>query len=188
MQFKLLLSVLFLTIALTASAKEIAGVTIADNISFTGQADELQLNGAGIRSKFFFDIYIGALYLQKKAKSAEEVYKQTGNKSVHMHFLYSEVSSEKLTSGWTKGFENNLSQAEFNTLKPRLKQFNSLFSTVKKGDTIVFNYTPDKGTEVIINGAAKGVIPGNDFFTALLKVWLGKNPADSDLKAAMLGE
>lgn len=188
MKFRFLLLLLSLSVSLCAGAKEIASVTIPESISFSGQTDKLILNGAGIRSKFFFDIYIGSLYLQKKANTAEEVYTQSGNKSVRMHFLYSEVSKEKLTDGWTKGFENNLSSDEFDKLKPRLEQFNALFSTVKKGDSINLDFTPDKGTRLVINNDTKGIIAGNDFFSALLKIWLGKEPADSDLKTAMLGK
>jgi hypothetical protein len=32
-----------------------------------------------------------------------------------------------------------------------------------------------------------GNIQGADFYRALLQVWLGEEPADSDLKRAMLG-
>lgn len=31
------------------------------------------------------------------------------------------------------------------------------------------------------------MIPGDDFAVALLKIWLGRSPADNSLKTAMLG-
>jgi hypothetical protein len=40
-----------------------------------------------------------------------------------------------------------------------------------------------------VDGAARGEpIPGEDFYAALLKIWLGEKPVDADLKKAMLGQ
>ena len=38
-----------------------------------------------------------------------------------------------------------------------------------------------------MNGKVMGLVEGDDFFTAILKIWLGEEPSDSDLKEAMLG-
>lgn len=169
-------------------AKEVAGINIAENITLSGSSNTLVLNGAGIRTKFIFDIYIGSLYLEKKQSSAKDIYSASGEKSIGMHFLYDEVSKEKLVSGWNDGFEGNNSEDELAKLKARIDQFNALFVTVKKGDIINLNYTPANGTQVVINGSSKGSIKGNDFFTAVLKIWLGEEPADDDLKNSMLGK
>jgi hypothetical protein len=72
-------------------------------------------------------------------------------------------------------------------LKDRLASFNALFVTSHRGDSIVFDFLSDGSTHVSFNGSEKGVIEGADFQQALLAVWLGKKPADSDLKKAMLG-
>ncbi|MGD2172849.1 MAG: chalcone isomerase family protein, partial [Gammaproteobacteria bacterium] len=37
------------------------------------------------------------------------------------------------------------------------------------------------------NGKELGAIPGDDFKTALLEIWLGNHPADKQLKKGMLG-
>lgn len=168
-----------------AQAKDISGLTLTEQLQLAGQT--LTLNGAGIRSKFVFDIYIGALYLKLTTNDPQQAINMPGPKRVLMHFLYDEVEKQKLTDGWTEGFENNLTQQEFLKLKPRLDNFNSLFVTVKKGDEILLDYEPDKGTSVIINKQLTGTIKGEDFNRALLKIWLGDEPADSDLKSAMLG-
>ena len=58
----------------------------------------------------------------------------------------------------------------------------------KKGDVINFDYTPDGGTRITVNGQPKGnPIPGADFFSAVLRIWLGDKPADETLKKGMLG-
>ena len=45
----------------TALALEVEGVDIPETMAV--QDMQLRLNGAGIRSKFFFNLYVGALYL-----------------------------------------------------------------------------------------------------------------------------
>ena len=87
-------------------------------------------------TEFIFDIYVGSLYLESKATSTNDIYNLKGQKSIGMHFLYDEVSKEKLVSGWNDGFEGNNSEDELAKLKTRIDQFNALFVTVKKGDVI----------------------------------------------------
>lgn len=70
--------------------------------------------------------------------------------------------------------------------KSQIEQFNSFFVSVKKGDVINLNFIPTTGTEVIINDKSAGLVEDDIFFTALLKIWLGDEPADSNLKKAML--
>lgn len=182
-----MLMVMFYFLSISIQAREISGISIPETISHSDQSTKLVLNGAGIRSKFIFDIYIGALYLTKKVSTANEVYHLPGEKRVSMHFLYKEVSKDKLVAGWNEGFENNLSKKDYNEIKPRLVDFDNLFITVKKGDVVDIDLIPTTGTVVTINHKTMGTIEGDDFYVALLKVWLGDDPADSNLKNAMLG-
>jgi hypothetical protein len=185
---KLFLIPLFsLFITFTLHAETIANIDIPNAVYRSDQSSKLILNGAGIRTKFVFDIYVGSLYLEKKLTSAKDIFTDPGEKRISMHFLYKEVTKEKLVDGWNDGFKNNHTSGELEKLNARITQFNNLFVTVKKGDVINLNFTPASGTQVIINGESKGRIAGSDFFTAVLKIWLGEEPADSELKEAMLG-
>lgn len=178
----LLLALLFSGMSL---ATEVAGVTVADAAVVGGKT--LQLNGAGTRSKFFIKVYVGALYLPAAASDATSAIDMPGPKRVLMHFVYDDVPAAKITRGWQEGFENNLDAQAFAALQPRLQQFNGLFEDMTEGDEVVFDYLPGQGTRVIIKGRERGLIGGDDFMRALLAVWLGEEPADSGLKAAMLG-
>jgi hypothetical protein len=104
-----------------------------------------------------------------------------------MYFLYDEVSRDKLVGGWTAGFENN-SKKNLSELQARLNQFNNFFQDMKKGDDVTFDFLDTGATTVTINGKVAGSIDGADFQKALLLVWLGDDPADDDLKEAMLGD
>jgi hypothetical protein len=169
-----------------SNAMEIGGVVVQESLK-TDNGVELKLNGAGIRSKFFFDIYIAELYLEQSAKTTEDVVAAPGAKRMVMHFLHDEVGKDKLVGAWNEGFEGNTDPETLPALKDRIALFNNLFVDVKKGDQIILDYIPEQGTAVTIGGQAKGVIPGKDFNDALLKIWLGKKPVTKKLKSKLLG-
>ena len=169
----------------SANAVEIAGVAIEENLH-TADGVQLHLNGAGVREKFFFDIYIAELYMENPSGSAIEVVQDAGHKRVIMHFLYDEVGKDKLIDGWQEGFHGNSKAEEVQKLQSRINQFNEMFEDVKKGENIVLDFVPSRGTTVTVVNQEKGVIPGKDFNDALLKIWLGDKPIDSDLKEKLL--
>lgn len=176
-----------LLVSLPATARKIEGIDIPDTLASGDGDTALALNGAGIRKKLFIDIYIGALYLPSPTSDVTAILEGTGPASVLMHFLYSEVSRKKITDGWTDGLQANLAAEEMASIRPRLENFNRLFRTVHKGDVIRIDYRPGGGTEVRINDEWRGSVAGNDFFRALLRVWLGNRPVSKPLRQGMLG-
>jgi hypothetical protein len=181
----LLCSLLFLT---PIQAVTIKGQDIPESIAVGKNNTRLVLNGAGIRSKFFFSIYIGSLYVPQKHKDVRILEAMPGYKRVEMRFLYDEVEGSKLAKGWEEGFVNNQNDAQMKLLRARLDNFKQLFPTVKQGDVIWIDYVPDIGTQVRLNTRLLGgSIQGADFYRALMRVWLGDEPADESLKQGMLG-
>ncbi len=171
-----------------AAAKNLDDLQFPDTVKLDGSDVTLQLNGVGYRTKFVFKIYAGALYTEKKVTSRDAVQALEGPKRILMHFVYGEVDREKLASAWSEGFEENNSDDKLKVLASRIQQFNAMFPDMKEGDIVLLDYIPGKGTHVIIKGESKGVIEGADFNAALLDIWLGEEPADDDLKEAMLGD
>ena len=167
-------------------AADVDGVSIPDSVKVSGKS--LVLNGAGMRSKFFVDVYVGALYTPKKTGSAEEVLSADVSKRLLMHFVYSEVEREKIVEGWNDGFKANNSAAELKGLKQEIAAFNAMFRTMKSGEKIALDYVPSKGTTVSVNGKVAGVVKGAEFNRALMKIWLGSKPVTADLKDALLGD
>ena len=104
-----------------------------------------------------------------------------------MHMVYDEVSHKKMADAWREGFEENNSDEQYEKLEARLNTFISYFPDLKEGDVVLLDYIPETGTIVSFNGEARDAIEGADFYAALLDVWLGEEPADDDLKDAMLG-
>lgn len=169
-----------------AADQQIEGVTVAESVAVADT--RLILNGAGVRNKFFMPIYVAALYLPVKAATFAEVSTQTGPKQLLLHFIHKEVSPEKLVTAWNDGFKANLTPAELTALAPVIAQFNQYFNQAAvKGMVYRLTYLPTQGTQVWINDQLKGTLPGAEFYTALLKIWLGEKPVTADLKQALLG-
>ena len=185
MAFSVLSSVLFST---SVNARQLDDVTLPDKVTVDGTDVVLQLNGMGYRTKFVFKIYVGGLYTESKVNSRDAVQALKGPKRIVLHMVRDEVSREKMTAALNDGFEENTSEKQLEKLQSRLKTFDSYFPDLKAGDVILIDFIPATGVRVGINGEEKGVIKGADFYTALLDVWLGEEPADDDLKDAMLGE
>jgi hypothetical protein len=184
MRTKLLLFASFcLAAAAIASAGELAGVKLPDTEVIEGKT--LKLNGAGLRKKVVFKVYVAGLYLESPSKDAAGVVTSDQIKSIRLHILRS-LEASKITEAITEGFERN-SAAQMGALKVRLDRFNAMFPNVKEGDEIAMTYVPGKGTVVAAKGAEKGVVEGKDFADALFAVWLGANPVQEDLKKALLG-
>jgi hypothetical protein len=146
------------------------------------------LNGAGIRVRAIFNVYVGALYLTGKKSVADEIIADKGAKRIALTLLR-DLSEQQLVDAFNDGIRNNIAEAEQEGLKPRAAQLMAMFTDGKKGDVILIDYLPGAGTSVRVNGQQKGkVIPGEDLHRAILRIWLGEKPADGDLKKSLLGQ
>ena len=180
-----LLALAALLVGVLAFAGEIEGIKFPDQV--TVGTSSLVLNGLGIRTKVFFKIYIGALYIPVKESDPAKILALDGPKQVVMHFLYKEVGKDKLIEGWDEGFKNN-SGDKVAALKDQIAKFNGFWSDMKTGDTAVLTYDPAKGTKVEIKGKDMGTIEGKEFAQALFAIWLGPKPPTEGLKKGMLGK
>ncbi len=177
-------------VSMAARAAEIEGVRVDEQVTTPGGA--LVLNGAGVRTKLaFMKLYVGALYLPAKKLGADEILKDAGAKRVAMHVLIDELPMKDLIATLNNAIAANHIPAEIALIESRLRDLNRIMSTVgmlKKGNTVLLDYIPNTGTRVTINGEEKIVIKGEDFFQALLRIWIGKKPVDGALRRAMLGD
>jgi hypothetical protein len=187
MRHLLLCSCLLLSALTPVQARELAGIAIPEQARVHTDAAPLTLNGAGMRRKLFVSLYVGALYLPKPSRDADEIIAMPGAKRFSMHFVHKEITPDKLVPVWNEGFEKNLGAEKFRALRPRIANFNGLFPTLRRGDRVEIDFLPGRGVQVWINDRLRGKVAGDDFSRALLRIWLGEHPADSGLKKALLG-
>lgn len=180
-----------LTLSLAASAApiDVAGIKVADPIELQGST--LQLNGAGIRYKAIFKVYVAALYLSKKAATPEEVMSQPGPKRISITLLR-EIESNELGKSFTKAFEENTPKNQMVALIPGLVRMGEIFAAQKKlapGENFTIDWIPGTGAVISVKGVPQGApFKEVEFFNALVRIWLGPEPADFKLKEVMLGK
>jgi hypothetical protein len=169
-----------------ALARDLDGVNLPDSLSLTGEKALLLLNGAGYRKKFFIKVYIGALYLAQPSNQAKTILGANTARIMRMHFLR-DVGQDKLATAWNDGIAANHTIAEVQVLRSRIDQLNTLIGSVRDNDVLRIEMGPRGETGIWINDKLRGIINGTDFQNALLMTWLGENPADANLKKAVLG-
>lgn len=171
-----------------ALAAEVEKIKFDDKISLGGS--ELVINGAGVRSKFG-KRYVAVLYVPTKSADANAVLNAKGAKRVTLHLL-KDGDGKTFSNAFAGGIEDNSSPAELAAIKDRVKQFSDTMLSmgdVKAGSVVTLDWIPEKGTLANVNGKPLGKeIAGEDFFKALLRVWLGEDPVQKDLKDALLGK
>jgi hypothetical protein len=173
----------------SADTTQVAGVKYENSLQ-SGSAT-LVLNGAGVRYKAVFKVYAAGLYLTRKANTTEAVLSAPGAKRVHIVMLR-EINASELGKLFTRGMEDNAPKDEFSKSVAGTLKLSELFFRIKKlnaGDSFSVDWTPGTGTMIYVNGKPSiEPIKEPEFFSALVKIWLGQSPADANLKDALLGK
>jgi len=169
-----------------SNAAEVAGVRLDDRIQIG--SGELLLNGAGLRSRLMFKVYVAGLYLPAKSDSAAAILNATGPRRMVLRMLR-DVDADTLFGALRDGLRDNVGEPELAALQAPIGQFAKIFETVgntRSGDTVTLDFTAD-GIAVALNGNARGRVADERLARALLRVWLGDKPVEPSLKKALLG-
>ncbi len=147
----------------------------------------LKMNGSGVRSLAFLDLYSAALYLQNKSKDPIAICYDDSNMSIQLKITSKLISRDKMIRSIQDGFKKS-TNGDTVDLKSRINLIEQFYSkNLKKGDIIELAYIRNKGLVCMMNEIELGVIPGQDFKFALYKIWLGENPINKSLKKDLLG-
>jgi len=174
-----------LLVAVPGPAAEVAGVGLDDKVSLGGQ--ELSLNGAGVRTRLIFKVYVASLYLPQPAKDLASVLAKSPRR-IQLNLLRT-LSADQLVDALNEGLEANNSPEELSAVKPQIDQLSAImkaFKEVREKDVVALDFV-DGATRVSWNGQLKGTISGEAFNRALTRVWLGDKPVQPDLKQSLLG-
>lgn len=169
----------------TASAAEVQGVHLPDRAKVGGA--DLVLNGAGLRTKLFFKVYVGSLYLPAKATTAQAVLAESPRR-IQMNMLR-DLTAQQLIDSLNEGLAANTTDAERAAIKSQVEALETIlrsFNEAKAGSVVTLDYIDDV-THISLDGQERGAIGGDAFNRALTSIWIGAHPVQSDLKKALLG-
>jgi hypothetical protein len=179
-----------LVFSFAANAAELEEVKLDDRVLVDGQ--EIHLNGIALRTRYqFFKVYVAGLYLPQKTTSPEAAIDGHGAKRISLTMVR-DASAEQFVESIDYGLRANNSEAQLAEAKPQVDALYEKIRAVKeanKGMRIVLDYSPSSAsTTLFVDGAAQGApMNGEAFYRALLRIWLGENPVQEDLKKALLG-
>jgi hypothetical protein len=167
-------------------AKECKGIAFPEHLQVGGS--DLTLNGLGMRKATFLkvNVYVGALYVAHPSHDPQPLIDPGSPAQLILHFVRN-VGVGDLRDAWKEGFEKVTAKDQLPALEARIATLNSWMSSMETGQRLTFTRLPGTGIQVDVNGAVKGTIPGDDFARALLSIWLGPNPPNSELKSGLLG-
>lgn len=182
-------AVLLVAGALHAQPVTVSGIKYDESLDLRGS--KLQLNGAGIRYRGPFKVYTAGLYMGRKAGTPEEAIAVPGAKRISITMLR-DIDSGELGKLFTRGVEDNMDKAAFSKLVPGLLRMSQIFTDIKKlntGDSFTIDWVPGTGTIISVKGVPQGEpFKEPEFYSALMRIWLGPSPADWRLKEHLLGK
>ncbi|MFY0642395.1 MAG: chalcone isomerase family protein [Bermanella sp.] len=184
--FLLVTSILFIT---NANAYDVADVDLSEVVPANAERPELHLNGASLRELYLLiETYVGALYLEKPSTDPQEILDSQTHKRMVFHVMLKKVGARRIANALQEALVMNISKDQHKELSDEIEQMLSYFNgKMHRGEESYFDYYPGKGTQVIINNEVKGLIPGKDFYRAMLSIWIGENPVGRTFKEDILG-
>jgi hypothetical protein len=140
-----------------------------------------------VRTKVIFKVYVASLYVPQKAASAEAVL-ASAPRRVRLDLLRN-LSAGQLVDALKEGLVDNNSAPALAGVQHEVDELVRIMQgmgDVREGSVITLDYA-DGATVIAQDGVPRGTIPGDAFNQALLRIWLGDHPVQSDLRRAMLG-
>ncbi len=170
-------------------AYTIDDVILSEVVPATAERPELTLNGASLRELYLLiKSYVGALYLEETSSDPVSILNSETHKRMVFHVLMKRIGARRIANALQEALILNLSDDEHKGLSKELDQMLSYFTgKMRAGEEAIFDYIPGKGTRITINGEVKGLIPGKDYFRAMLGMWVGDSPVGRDFKKEILG-
>lgn len=182
---RLFISIVVVSTVMVSNSTVCFSANIPNSLNVGG--NELSLNGVGARKKNFLQLYVAGLYLTQRTNQAASVIASDTPMAIRIEITSGFVSQAKMVAALNQGFQKS-SRGNTSSIQNEINAFRQCFSDkITKGDVFDIVYLPSSGVLVAKNGQRKNVIKGLAFKQALFGIWLSDQPADVNLKKALLG-
>ncbi len=172
------------TLASPLHAAQIEGVNFEETAVISGKTATLRGTSL-LRYMLLIKAYVGAFYLEKGVSSNDAL--TDVPRRLVLHYFHA-IPAEDFATATTEMIKKNVSYSRFRALQPEIAQLNALYKDVNPGDEYRATYIPGIGTELALNGAVLGVVPGAEYSAAFFSIWIGKNPIDKGFRNNLLGK
>ena len=185
---RLLISLSLITAfsAHSADTRRVAGIEIPEKLESGGSL--LILNGAGIRTRYFLDIYVGGLYLKERSTDAAAIMEADELMAIRLRIVTNLITNERMQKSMEEGFQKSTRR---NTA-PIREKINALIDVydeeINDEDVFELVYEPGKGLTVYKNGVIRATIECKlPFKRALFGIWISDRTVQTSLKHDLLG-
>lgn len=96
------------------------------------------------------------------------------------------IDAEDFAQITREGVHKVVGPTTYQQLEPRIESFNRLYRNIAPGDRYALAYDPQQGTTLYWNDIVLGVIPGQDFASALFGIWLSEQSLDPRFRERLL--
>ena len=186
------LAALFVAAAVLTASLALANIDVG-GVDFKSQDSventRVELNGAGLRTRLTFKVYAMGLYLRQPTSSPAAVLDDAGVKRIRI-VMIRDLKGKQFADALLAGLERNHDSITLAALKPATDALLTAImgsGEAKAGTELILDQLASGATRLLINGQVQGSdIADPAFYPALLRIWLGEGPADSELKADLL--
>jgi len=167
-------------------ARRVAGIEVPE--TFESDGVSLVLNGAGIRTRFFLDVYVGGLYPKKTNTDAAAVMDTDELMAIKMWIVTGLITNDKMQKSIEEGFQKS-TRGNTAPIREKINALIDLFDEeINDEDVFGLVYLPGRGLNVYKNGVYRATIEcGLPFKRALFGIWISDRPMQTSLKHDMLG-
>jgi membrane-bound inhibitor of C-type lysozyme len=164
----------------------IGGVDLPDKINLN--KTELKLNGAAVRSKFFVQTYVIALYAAEKITDEKTAIESHIERSLRMQITTPLATPKAVSENILSGMREGLGEL-YHLQKDLVEDLRRVIeaSGVQYKDAIDIYYTKKGELKLYKNGREiYHNKDGKHFAQTILNIYLGKRPKDHAIKRALL--
>jgi hypothetical protein len=185
-RFLVAFSLVIAFFAFSADARRVAGVDVPENLESDGA--DLILNGAGIRTRVFLDVYVGGLYLKQKSADAAAIMDADEPMAIGLWIVTGLISNDRMQKSIEEGFQKS-TRGNTAPIREKIDALIGVYAEeIDDGDSFELVYLPGQGLIVHKNGIQTATIEcGLAFKRALFGIWLSGRPVQESLKHGMLG-
>jgi hypothetical protein len=150
-----------------------------------GKDVQLVVTGVAMRTKFFFQVYAMASYIQEGVRPGSPEALATVDCAKQLHLVMErDVDGKDMAEAFQGAIRMNYGaptfENELNNLMAYMKA-----NPVKKGDQIFLTNVPGRGLHVIVVGKTEMMIENVAFAHAIWEIYLGRNNLGTDIKRGL---
>jgi hypothetical protein len=172
--------------AFSADARRVAGIEIPETLETGGVS--LILNGAGVRTKYFLDLYVSGLYLQQASVDATSILDADERMAIKLWIVTGLITSERMQESIEEGFQKS-TRGNTAPIREKIDALIDVYDEeISDEDTFELVYVPGQGLKVNKNGVYRATIEcGLPFKRALFGIWISGQAVQTSLKRDLLG-